>query len=119
MGKIKAGKMDRRIIIQRPGPPTDNGYTTLPGVLGTYFTCDASWKPARGREAFENLGREANSGGTFWVRNNPMTAAIKTTDKVSYRGQSWDIIAVQEIDRDGIELIVAASEVDDLPEAET
>lgn len=119
MGTIRAGRLDRRITVRRQGPATDDGYTTLPGVLADYYTCFASWKPARGRETFENLGREAYSGGTFWVRHNPTSAAIKTTDKVSYGGLSWDIISIQEVGRrEGVELTVVAGEADDLEPAD-
>lgn len=116
MGKVKAGALDRRVTIQRPGPPTDDGYTTLPGALADYYTCSASWKPARGNEVFENSGREAYSGGTLWIRYNPTAAAIRATDKVLFGGQVWDIVAPPaEIGRrEGIELILALADADDL-----
>lgn len=116
---MKAGKLDRRITIQRPGPPTDDGYGTLPGALADHYTCFAHWRPARGYEVFENAGIEAYSAGTFTIRLNPTAAGIRTTDKVSYGGLIWNIISVMERDRDGIELGVVAGEPDDLPEAES
>lgn len=116
---IKAGELDRRITIRRPGAPIDDGMQTLPGPLEDYTTCSAKWTPARGRETFENLGREAYAGGTFLIRRNPTTLAIKETDKVSYHGRSWDIIGVTERDRDGLELLVVAGELNDLPVAES
>jgi len=105
--------MDRRITIQRPGPSTDDGYTTKPGELVDYYSCSAKWMPAKGRETFENIGREALSFGVFAIRRNPTSAAIRATDKVSYGGLVWDIVNVMERDRDGIELMVVAGEIDD------
>lgn len=116
---MKSGKMDRRITIRRPGSPTDDGYNTLPGALADYYTCFAQWKPGRGNEIFENKGLEAYSAGTFIIRRNPTSAAIRSTDKVSYSGLSWNIISVAEMGRDAIELAVVSGEADDLPAAES
>lgn len=108
---MKAGNLDRRVTIQREGAPTDNGIEETDGVLADYATRWASWKPANGREVFENLGREAKAGGTFWLRYDSETAAIEETDKVLFDGRLWDIIGIQEIARrEGIELIVAAGD---------
>lgn len=120
MGTIKAGVLDRRVTIQRNGPPTDDGYTTVPGALADYYTCSAKWTPARGREVFENQGIEAYSGGVLLIRYNPTTATIRETDKVLLGGRLWDIITVQEVGRrEGIELTIAAGEANDLAAPET
>lgn len=113
---IKAGALDRRITIRRPGPPIDDGYGTIPGTLTDYYTCAASWKPARGREVFENQGVEAYAGGSLWIRYNATSAAIRATDKVLMADRTWDIVAppVEVGRREGIELIVALGETDDL-----
>lgn len=108
---MKAGKLDRRITIQRQGPSTDNGIEEVPGALEDYATRWASWKPSNGREIFENLGREAKSGGTFWLRHDQRTRGIKATDIVKFDGRAWDILGVQELGRrEGIELIVSADD---------
>lgn len=120
MGRIKAGELDRRVTIQRNGPPTDDGYTTVPGTLADYYTCSAKWTPARGREVFESQGIEAYSGGTLLIRYNPTTATIRETDKVLFGGRLWNILSILEVDRhEGIELIVAAGEANDLAAPET
>ena len=108
---IQAGKLDRRIEIQRQGTPVDDGYTTTPGALETFCTRWASWKPANGREVFENQGNEAKAGGTFWLRYDSLPSTILPTDKVSFSDKTWDIKGIQELGRrEGIELIVAASD---------
>ena len=93
----------------RDGAPVDNGFNTVPGAPTELCTRWASWKPANGRETFQNMGIEAKAGGTFWVRWDSVTATITTTDTVAYDGRTWNIIGVQEIGRhEGVELIVAA-----------
>lgn len=107
---MNAGRLDRRIVIKRPSDSTDDGYASVPGEPVELATRWASWKPANGREAFENRGIEAKAGGTFWLRYDSQTAAITTTDVVEYGGRVWNIIAIQEIGRrEGIELLVVAA----------
>ena len=108
---MKAGNLDRRITIQRQGAPVDDGYTTQPGALEDYATRWASWKPANGREVFENQGREAKAGGTFWMRYDSETSQIVATDKISWDNRVWDIVSVTQIDRrEGVEVIVVADD---------
>lgn len=108
---VNAGKLDRRITIRRQGPPVDDGYTTLPGVMGDYCTRWASWKAANGRETFENQGNEAKAAGSFWVRYDSQTKGIKTTDFVAFDGRIWNILDVQQIDRNKtVEIIVVAGD---------
>ncbi|TCM17211.1 head-tail adaptor [Novosphingobium sp. PhB165] len=108
---MNAGKLDRRIDIMRAGSQVDNGFNSVPGAPAVLATRWASWKPANGREAFENMGVEAKAGGTFWVRWDSVTSTITTTDTVAYGGRDWNIVGVQEIGRrEGVELIVAAGD---------
>ncbi len=108
---MKAGALDRRISILRAGAPTDDGYTETPGALEVAFERWASWKPANGRETFENMGREAKAGGSFWLRSDSATRGIQETDKVHFEGAVWDILSITELNRrEGLELIVAASD---------
>ncbi len=118
MGMMKAGGLDRQITIKRPGPPTDDGYTTKPGALADYYTCAARWLPQTGTALFEVEGREVRAMGTLWIRYNPTSAAIREDDKVSFRGQLWTIAALpEEIGRrEGISLKVIVEGPDDLPD---
>lgn len=108
---MKAGALNRRISILREGPGTDNGIELIPGALGVVATRWASWKPANGSEVFENQGREAKSGGTFWLRSDNVTRQITPLDKIDFDGRVYDVVAVQELGRrEGVELIVAADD---------
>lgn len=102
------GKLDRRIRVMRAAAATDNGFNTVPGAPAELCARWASWKPANGRETFQNMGIEAVAGGTFWVRWDSVTGTITETDTVEFGGRTWNIVGVQEIGRrDGVELIVA------------
>ncbi|WP_343347647.1 head-tail adaptor protein [Sphingomicrobium sp. XHP0239] len=104
-------KLDRLITIKRPGAPVDDGYSEVPGALETYAQRWASWMPANGREVFENLGREAKSGGSFWLHYDAITAAIEPTDKIEWDGRLWEILSIAQIGRHvGIELIVTTED---------
>lgn len=108
---MKAGNLDRRITIQRLGEPTDNGIEEVPGEWADHATRWASWKPANGREVFENLGREAKAGGTFWLRYDSETSGILATDRVVFESRNWDILSINELDRrEGVELVVIAGD---------
>ena len=108
---MRAGSLDRRVDLQRQALATDDGYTTVPGALETYASRWASWKPANGRELFENLGREAKAGGSFWLRYDSTTSGILATDKVRWDERTWDIVSIIQIGRrEGIELIVVAGD---------
>ncbi len=108
---MKAGKLDRRIQILRHGAPVDNGIELIPGDIAVVATRWASWKPANGNEVFENQGREAKAGGTFWLRSDSVTRQVTPLDKVDFDGRVYDVVAVQELGRrEGVELIVAADD---------
>lgn len=96
---LEAGKLDRRITVQRQGEPYDDGYTTLPGELETYYECWADWQPIAGREIFENLGREAKSGGYLFIRDNAKASGIRPTDEVLWDGRVYGIAANDPHDR--------------------
>lgn len=108
---MKAGSLDRRITVMRTGAPVDDGYNITPGEPAALCTRWASWKPANGRETFENLGVEAKAGGTFWLRHDSITSTITAQDTVQYDGRSWNIVGVQELGRrEGVELIVVTGD---------
>lgn len=96
---MKAGSLDRRIKIMREGAATDNGIEEIPGDLEKVYACWADWQPVAGREIFENLGKEAKTGGYFFIRHNSISEAILTTDKVSWEGRIYDIVANDPYER--------------------
>lgn len=108
---MNAGKLDRRITIQRQGPPIDDGYTTKPGELEDYATRWASWKAANGRETFENQGNEAKAAGSLWLRYDSLTKGILPTDVVLFNDRLWNIIDIQDVARNKtIEIMIVAGD---------
>lgn len=113
---MQSGKLDRRVTIMRSGTPVDDGYTTQPGGLTTYATRWAAWMPARGREIAESMGREAYSTGTFQLRYDSLTSALKETDILVYSGKAWNITSVMEVGRGKyVQVTVVSGEANDLP----
>lgn len=109
---LRAGKLDRRIQIMRAGAAVHDGFTKKPGPLAVFAARFASWQPSGGNRTFENFGREAKAGGTFWLRYDPTTAEITTTDIVrDESGRDWTILSIQEVGRrEGVELTVTAED---------
>lgn len=108
---MKAGTLDRRVTILRGGTAVDDGFTIQPGELGIYASRKASWKPANQRETFQNLGREAQAGGTLWLRSDSLTRHIAETDQVAMEGKLYEVLGIAEIGRrEGVELLVAAAD---------
>lgn len=108
---MRAGLLDRRVSIQRQGEPIDDGVTTVPGGWIEVGTRKAQVIRSRGREVFENLGRESEVPVTFVMRSDTLTRSITVTDKIVFEEQSFDIQSVQEIGRrDGIECVGVASD---------
>lgn len=108
---MNAGKLDRRITIQRLGTPSDDGFTTNPGALVDYARRWASWKPETGREGPENKGREAYARGKFHVRYDSVTADLNATDVILFSGRVWNITSLVELGRlEGVEIAVVAGD---------
>ena len=106
---MDAGKLDRRVSFKRPGS-SDDGYTTVP-VFTHYCTRWAAFKAFNGREVFENQGREARSGGSFWVRSDSETREIDATFALMFEGDDHDIVSVTPLGRrDFIEIIAVRSD---------
>lgn len=107
---LLAGKLDRRIRIER-SQPSDNGYNETEAweELATVW---AQFIPSAGKEAREQLGREASLPASFRIRWSTM---VKGVAPGGYRlrypvdGQAWDIKSVAEIGRrEGLEIIALA-----------
>ena len=109
---LRAGKLDRRVEIMRAGAGVHDGFTKKPGALEVFATRWASWQPSRGNRVFENAGREAKAGGTFWLRYDSKTRMIVETDLVrDENGRDWTILSIQEVGRrEGLEITVTADD---------
>lgn len=98
---MRAGRMDREIVIQRA--------TTSETVVGspvptwtTHLTVWAEYIPVSGRE-FLQMNREvAALTARFIIRWN---SDVLETDRISFGGRTWDILSLREIGRqEGLEI---------------
>jgi head-tail adaptor len=104
---IHAGKLDRLITLQTPGPEVDNGYTIAPAGWTTLGVRKAKQVLSRGREIFEQQGIEAEVPVTLILRDDSLTRELTPEDRVIFGGMIYDIKGVQEIGRRrGIELLL-------------
>ena len=110
--KALASRMDRRIRIEHSAP-SDDGFNETE-VWATFATVPAQFIPAAGREAREQLGREATLLATFRIR---WSTAVSVVAPGRYRlrypaedgGQVWDIKSAVELGRRvAIELVAVA-----------
>ncbi len=109
---IQAGKLDRRIRIERAAQVSDGGLGTKPGFTAL-ATVSAQYLPQRGSEAREQLGREGKLLASFRIRWSTDVMSTGPGDRVVYPaaddGQVWDIQSVVEIGRrEGLEIVAAA-----------
>lgn len=104
---------DRKIVIQRHGPPVDDGYNTVPGEFEDYCTEYAAIFYGSGREQREAAQETGSQSASFEVLSNSKTRSLSVTDRVCYpvtdpnaaNWPAWDIQAIAEIGmNDGIRL---------------
>jgi len=107
-----AGKLDRRVTIEKGGA-ADDGYNETE-AWAPYVTVWAQFIPSAGKEAREQLGREAIMPASFRIRYSFDAALVEPGNyRLRYPaepgGQLWDIKSVAEIDRrERLEIIAVA-----------
>lgn len=107
---MEAGKLDRRVTIERRGAPVDTGMTKKPGPWAYLADRAAEVIYSRGRETLANQGVEAELPVAFRVRFDSVTKTITVRDRLIYEGKPFDLKSVNEIGRrDGVELVGVAS----------
>lgn len=104
---LKSGRRDRKIIIQRSsmsetviGAP-EPAWSTLHELWAEVVSVGGKEQGASGREMSARLSR-------FVILYKP---GLKESDRISYDGMIWDIIAFRELGfREGIEITAEARE---------
>lgn len=96
---IDSGRRDKKIVIERAGPPVDDGYTTLPGAWAQWWSGRADIFYGTGTEQRQAAQEGASQTASFDVLANSKTRAVSVTDRIMFDGATWDITANIEIDR--------------------
>lgn len=92
---MQAGKLDRRIVIERFTATTDpfGGEVQTWAPLATVW---AQYLPGPGGERWRSSEVAAVTECRFIIRNWP---AVTVKDRVIYKGRAYDIVDVAEIGR--------------------
>jgi head-tail adaptor len=110
MSLIRSGKLDRRVTVLRRLPEVDDGMTLREGDWAVLFFRQAWVKPRMGREASEAGGRDGVTVMSFWMRWDPETRDIASSDALELDGQRYTILAppIEVGRREGIEVLAQA-----------
>jgi len=105
---MQAGRLDRRITIERLGPPVDTGFTDR-SDFEPLTTRSAELVPLRGAEMMAAGENAAFTSAKFRIRRpRSIDPMINPMDRLKYGGRTYDIVGVDEIGRDTIEIMATA-----------
>lgn len=105
---MKAGKLDRRIVIER-ATETRDGFNVPIKAWDELACVAASKEDVRDSErvASQEIGAEITT--RFQIRYSSDVADVDPRDRIRFEGRVYDIVARKEIGRrDGIELSAVA-----------
>jgi SPP1 family predicted phage head-tail adaptor len=101
---LAAGKMDRRITLERFTETVDqfNEPVKAWGALATRW---ASYEPISDGERFRAGETAATASARFVIRHSATVADLNPKDRLTFDGAAWQILHVKEIGRrEGIEI---------------
>jgi SPP1 family predicted phage head-tail adaptor len=105
---MQAGKLDRKIILQRFTTTVD-AYNEPVLTWATLATRSASYEPMSDGERFRAGETAANASARFVIRWSSAVSTLNPKDRLQYEGETWQILHVKEIGRrEGLELTCSA-----------
>jgi SPP1 family predicted phage head-tail adaptor len=105
---MQAGKLDRRITIQRATITRDE-YNEEVLAWGDLCTVSASYEPIRDGEKFRAGERAAELSARFQIRWSSQVRDVTPEDRVVFEGKVHELTNVKEIPRRvGLELTTVA-----------
>jgi SPP1 family predicted phage head-tail adaptor len=105
---MQAGKLDRKIILQRFTETRDE-YNEPVKAWVVLATRSASYEPLSDGEKFRASETAADASARFVIRWSNATASLNPKDQLIFEGQVWQIVRVKEVGRrEGQEITVAA-----------
>lgn len=100
---MKIGRLDRRIRIERDGPPTHDGYQNVPGQPFILAERWAHYQPGAGRERFSDVETAATAPAIFTIRWSDAVRDVGPLDRLLYPiaddGRWYDIQRAEEVGR--------------------
>ena len=99
---IRAGDLDRQIVIVRAAPGTPDEFNEAPVTWPVFATVFAKFSQTGGREFFSAQEVMTERRATFLIR---WRSDLLMTDQVQYGGLQWQLAELREIGRrEGLEL---------------
>lgn len=96
---MDAGKLDRRITLQRVSE-TDDGYGTVAGAWNDIATVWAQLMPMSGAERLAALQGQSHANARFRIRKSSDVEDLNAKDRIEYpSGIYYDIVSVREDER--------------------
>ena len=95
---MRAGNLDRRIVIQRFTETRDE-FNEPVRSWATLATVWASYEPLTDGEAFRAGETMAEASARFVVRYSTTLAGLNPKDRLTFDGGTWEIIRTKEIGR--------------------
>ena len=105
---MKPSRLDKRIRIERDGPPVHNGVQNVPGPPAVQWTRSAQFIGSSGRERYANAETAATMPAMFRLRweskldpDAPEGLSVKDRIRCPDRddGQLWEIVSVLAVGR--------------------
>jgi SPP1 family predicted phage head-tail adaptor len=107
---MRAGKLDRRIVIQALGVVRD-GLGQPVETWSPAYTRFAEVQSVSGGEAFGDQQREAKATKTFRIRH--IAGLAPKTHRIAFDGEAYDIDTIEELGRrEGLLVTAHAYEVE-------
>lgn len=105
---LAAGKLDRKIILQR-FTETRDSYNEPVKTWATLATRSASYEPISDGERFRASETAANASARFVIRYSATVADLNPKDRLTYNGDTYEIVHVKELGRrEGLEITANA-----------
>ncbi len=101
---MRAGKLDRRIVLERFTTTVDD-YNEPVKSWSTLATVSASYEPLSDGEKFRASETAAEASARFVTRYSTTVADLNPKDRLTFEGDPWEIVRVKEIGRrEGLEI---------------
>jgi len=106
-GAVKAGRLDRRVAIDRNYPTQDSSGDPVSDwqPLATVWAAIA---PQNGREGDLDRDIRAEVDTVIRVRYSPLTAALTAVDRLRYRDRIYNIVSAVDVDTRHVEMLIEA-----------
>jgi SPP1 family predicted phage head-tail adaptor len=105
---LAAGKMDRRITLERFTETVDQ-FNEPVKAWGVLATRAASYEPLSDGERFRAGETAANASARFVIRYGSTVSDLNPKDRLTFGGVIYDIVRVKEIGRrEGLEITANA-----------